>query len=225
MPAYNADRWIGEAIESCRAQTLTDWELCVFDDGSTDDTQNIVAACAKGEPRIRLRLGQHHGQAVALNGAWSMASGKYIAHLNADDLMRFDRLALQVSYLREHPEVDIVSTGMALFGDREEVRLGDGMQWRAFLNAEPRSGVCCASLMCGAETFRAVGPFDESLRTSGDDDWNLRALALGMRWGHIPEPLYLYRQHADSLSHRRRDEGYKNYCRSIAKHRAAIEAR
>jgi glycosyltransferase involved in cell wall biosynthesis len=225
MPAYNAGQWIGEAIESCQAQTMRDWKLRVFDDGSNDDTQDVVAVRARDDSRIHLRLSQHHGQAVALNGALGMACGEFIAHLNADDLMRPEKLARQVAYLREHPDIDIVSTGMVLFGDREGVRLGNGMQWRAFINADPRSGVCCASLMCRAETFRKVGPFDETLRTSGDDDWNLRALALGMRWGHIPEPLYLYRQHSDSLSHRRRDEGYLNYCRSIAKYRDAIEAR
>ena len=239
MPAYNAGRWIGEAIASVKAQTFGNWELCIAVDGSStaysgkteDERWKIVREEVTGRILSRCRIrwnfyGERTNYPVGFNLALRMASGKFIARLDADDSMRPEKLELQVAYLREHPEVDIVSTGMRIFGNGpDRVRPGRGMEWRPYLDMVPESGVCGPSIMSRCWVYNAIGGLDESDPAAPDEDWHMRTLVAGMRWGHIAEPLYLYRDHPDSESHRLHDEGIESYRRAAAKYRAAIEAR
>ena len=83
MPAYNAERWIGESIDSVRAQTLTDWELIVVDDGSTDGTAQVVRGYA--DPRVRLVCEENSGgPARPRNIGIRNARGRYVSLLDAD---------------------------------------------------------------------------------------------------------------------------------------------
>src|SRR5580700_1874042 len=107
MSVYNGERFIREAIDSVLSQTLRDWELIVVDDASTDSTRDILVEYR--DPRIRLlRNETNQKQAVCSNRGIAVASGRYIARLDADDVSLPSRLADQVSYLDAHPEVAMV---------------------------------------------------------------------------------------------------------------------
>lgn len=224
MPAYNAAKWIDEAIVSVRAQTFPDWQLCIVDDGSTDRTWLHVGCGIALDGRFAWKWKRHRGQAAAMNAAWRMARGKYIALLDTDDLIIPYKLERQVRFLEEHPEVDLVSTGMEIIwpDGRHELALGDGMIWRDYLAAKAGSGVCSASVMSRRKVWKRVGGWDESLPTSADEDWTLRVLAAGFRWGHIPEPLYIYRRRANSVSMNDHDLGMEIYRQQVEKYRAAV---
>lgn len=107
IPAHNRERFIGDAVNSILAQTLTDFELVVVDDGSTDATTALVSAI--GDPRVRLvRHERNRGIPAARNTGLEEAQGKYIAWLDSDDTARPHRLEEQVRFLESHPEVAMV---------------------------------------------------------------------------------------------------------------------
>lgn len=110
LPVYNAEKYLCEAIESVIAQSLTDWELIVTDDGSTDKSVEIVKHYLY-DKRIRLIVdGEHRGISYRLNQQVMEAKGDFFARMDADDVMLKDRLAVQLEYMREHPNVDICGT-------------------------------------------------------------------------------------------------------------------
>ncbi len=110
LPVYNAERWIGEAIVSILNQTYVDWELIITDDGSADKTDEVVRRFVDGRIRV-LKDCEHQGISSRINQQVAMARGEYFARMDADDVMLPERLALQVKYMQEHPEVDVCGTG------------------------------------------------------------------------------------------------------------------
>jgi len=108
---FNGERFIGEAIASILAQTLTMWELLVVDDGSTDATGEIVARIAATDPRIQLlrhRDGGNHGMSATRNVGIAAARGEYIGFLDADDMWMPHKLAEQVAILDAAPQTAMV---------------------------------------------------------------------------------------------------------------------
>jgi glycosyltransferase involved in cell wall biosynthesis len=108
MPAYNAERFIVEAIESVLAQTYPDWELLVVDDGSTDRTAELVSGF--DDPRIRMIRQQNGGESVARNTALENTRGEFLAFLDSDDQYLPNHLEETVQYLLQHPDRDAVYT-------------------------------------------------------------------------------------------------------------------
>lgn len=101
MPMYNSQDYVGDAISSVIAQTYPDWELLVIDDCSTDDSSAVVEQYMLNEPRIRLnRLDTNSGAGLARNRGIELASGEYIAFLDADDYWESAKLARQVEFMQ-----------------------------------------------------------------------------------------------------------------------------
>ncbi|HTK19974.1 MAG TPA: glycosyltransferase family A protein, partial [Mucilaginibacter sp.] len=107
MPAYNAGKYIREAIESVLRQTHCNFELLIVNDGSTDNTVCVVLSF--NDPRIVLVNKEHEGIAQALNTGLRLAEGHYVARFDADDICMPDRLEKQFNFLEDHP--DYVLTG------------------------------------------------------------------------------------------------------------------
>lgn len=107
MPAYNAGKYIREAIESVLQQTYRNFELLIVNDGSTDDTVSVILSF--NDPRIALVNKEHEGIAQALNTGLRLADGHYVARFDADDICMPDRLEKQFNFLEDHP--DYVLTG------------------------------------------------------------------------------------------------------------------
>lgn len=111
MPAFNASRFIGAAIDSVLAQTHPHWELLIVEDCSRDDTLVIVKNYANCDPRIRVfPQPRNQGVTEARNHALAQARGKYIAFLDSDDLWEPDKLSLQLDFMREH-QVQVCYSG------------------------------------------------------------------------------------------------------------------
>lgn len=102
MPAYNAGQYIREATASVLAQTFTDFELLIVNDGSQDDTAEVVASF--DDPRIRWIDCAHGGVAAALNRGLSMSRGRYIARFDADDICMPGRIETQYDFMESHPD-------------------------------------------------------------------------------------------------------------------------
>ena len=105
MAAYNAERFVGEAVESILKQTFTDYEFIIVNDGSTDNTLNVLQEYAAHDKRIALVSRANRGIGATRNELLRMARGEYIATMDADDVAIETRLALQVAFLDAHAEV------------------------------------------------------------------------------------------------------------------------
>jgi len=110
MPVYNAEKYLPEAIESILSQSFADFEFIIINDGSTDGTPAILDFCRSRDGRIRLYHQNNQGVVAALNLGCRIASGKYIARMDADDISLNSRLEKQVSYLERHTDVGVLGT-------------------------------------------------------------------------------------------------------------------
>ena len=113
VPAYNAEAFIGECIESVLAQTFTDFELLIVDDGSEDRTCEVISKYT--DPRIRLIRNPHHF-VKSRNTLLDQAHGTYIAFIDADDRMLPNRLQIQYDYMEANPGIDVLGGGVLAFG-------------------------------------------------------------------------------------------------------------
>jgi glycosyltransferase involved in cell wall biosynthesis len=204
MPAYNVAPYIRAAIESVLDQTFPDLEVLVIDDGSTDATFEIAAACAARDPRVRVLHQPNGGISTARNHGLRAASGDVIAILDSDDLWAPAYLATQVRILEQRPDIDIVTGNAWFLGGRLS-----GQPARPVPDLRPapdlariladETAVFIMSIF-RRRVYETIGGFDEFLRTNEDYDFWLRAAAAGFRFYRNDEPLGHYRQRDDSLS-------------------------
>ena len=204
MPAYNVAPYIGDAIRSALAQTFTDFEVIVVDDGSKDDTADVVRELARQDPRIQLVQQSNRGLAGARNSALRAARGELFALLDSDDLWEPEFLAEQVAILEAQPDVDIVTgNGWYLNGAKH------GQLARPF--PDPRPDPTLASILADEwsvfimtvfrrRVYTTVGTFDEDMRSNEDYDFWLRAAIAGCVFARNDRPLGHYRVRTDSLS-------------------------
>lgn len=108
---YNAEQYLGQAIQSVINQSFSSWELILLDDGSTDKSIDIAKSYAAEDSRISVHSdGCNKGLAKRLNELVSISRGHYFARMDADDIMHQDRLMEQYNYLQSHPEVNVLGT-------------------------------------------------------------------------------------------------------------------
>jgi glycosyltransferase involved in cell wall biosynthesis len=215
-PTYNYGALIGETLESLRRQTLEDWECVVVDDGSTDDTAEVVALEARRDPRVRYVRQANQRQAVAKNTGLARARGRYLQFLDADDLIERRKLELQVEYLESHADVDIVYGGARFFRTQSPGELlhsmgDDDRPWMPQVSGRGAE-VLGALVRDNAVVINAplvrrgvadrVGPFDPVLPPAEDWDYWLRCALAGARFefADMPETLALVRAHPTSSS-------------------------
>lgn len=204
MPAYNVEPYIGDAIESVLAQTFTDYELLIIDDGSTDGTAEIARRFAGRDSRVKLIQQENRGLAAARNTALRHATGELMALLDSDDLWMPRFLRAQIAVLHARPAVDIVTGNARTLGSHE-----DGLPARPWPDPRPwpnlRTILTDELSVFIMSVFRrrvydTIGGFDEMLRTNEDFDFWLRAALAGFAFARNDEPLGSYRRRDDSLS-------------------------
>lgn len=118
MPAYNAERFLADAIQSILAQTFRDFELLIIDDGSTDKTPNLLEAFASTDPRIRVHRHEvNRGMTAAMNQGVKMARGRLVARMDADDVSVPHRFERQVAYLDGHPDIAVVGSWVRIINE------------------------------------------------------------------------------------------------------------
>lgn len=199
MPAYNQAAYVAQAIESVFAQTYEDWELIIVDDGSTDNTADVVRRFASSLTYI---YQSNRGCPAALNRAFKMSKGQYISILGSDDLLLPRALEILSHFLDANPSIDIVySDGYVCDEQGNNIgRLSNhrympyGETLDSFVVTSPVPGVNSA-MMRRSRLEKLDGPFDEAML--GYEDWDLfiRLAALGCRFGYVNELTCKYRIH------------------------------
>lgn len=117
MPVWNGDRFIAEAIESILNQTERNFEFLIVDDGSTDETPEILAGLARRDPRIRVIRLEHGGIVAALNHGLAECQTEWVARMDADDIAHPRRLEMQLQAVGKHPRAVLCHTQVEYFGD------------------------------------------------------------------------------------------------------------
>lgn len=117
MPTYNDAAYLRQAMDSILSQTFSQFEFIIVNDGSTDNTEEIVRSC--NDSRIRyFRNEVNKGNAYTRNVGMSKATGRYIAIMDSDDISLPDRVGLQIDYLEKHPEIDILGGAVEFFDEK-----------------------------------------------------------------------------------------------------------
>lgn len=180
IPAYNAEEFIAETLESALAQTLKDIEVIVIDDGSKDGTASVVQAY----PGVRYIRQANGGVSTARNHGAQLAQGEFLAFLDSDDLWHPDKLRQQVQAMRQHPDSVFCRTAFTYqHGDAEAVRTGAARQdaphqiISELLPSFLHPYLATSTVMVSKAAFEEAGGFDASLRIAEDVDFYLRVLA------------------------------------------------
>jgi glycosyltransferase involved in cell wall biosynthesis len=176
LTTYNRPETTCEAVESVLAQTFDDFELIVVDDGSTDDTEAVLARYGA---RIRYLRKENGGEASARNVGLQAARGALIAFLDDDDVWLPEKLAVQEAYQRQHPEVGVIYTGCERFDERGRVRDPSGRAPRSgfvFREFVEEYFIIFSTLMVPRVVIERVGGFDEDYLRGDDVDFMGRAL-------------------------------------------------
>jgi hypothetical protein len=200
MPVWNGEKFLAAAIESILAQSLSDFELIVVDDGSTDGTLGIVDQHA--DPRLRLLRLEHGGIVTALNTGIAAARSDLIARMDADDIAHPTRLEKQFGAMASNPEVALCHTNIELIGGPAgRARLPHFPRTAALIAAQLcfRSPITHATVVFRKEAFLAAGGYLAEERHAEDFGLWGRLIRLGAVVG-LPEKLLQFRVHSDSIS-------------------------
>ena len=216
IPTYNSAQYICEAIESVLNQTYKDFEIIVVDDGSTDNTKEVIKPYLN---KIKYIYQQNSGPSAARNRGIKEAKGEYIAFLDADDIWLPQKLELQIKFMEKEKEVGLIFSDMILFNEKGIIK-NSFLKEKLFFNKlsiKPLSStekviydnvfnallqenfIPTNTVIVKKECFNKVGFFDETLFSVEDRDMWLR-IGLFYDIGFINFPLVLTRFHETNIS-------------------------
>ncbi|MHC4616154.1 MAG: glycosyltransferase [Planctomycetota bacterium] len=204
MPAYNADEYIAEAIESVLIQNYRNFELVVVNDGSTDDTENIVTHFK--DDKIKYFYKPNSGAASARNFAIKKSHGDFIINLDTDDMITPDFIAKHLQEIQRHPHADLVYCDDCLIDENgKPIRVIERPEYserRLLIRDLFRCGfpIVPFRTFIRRSVFDKIGLYDEQLSVAEDYDMMRRFVRDNLEIHHLKAALYLRRMTSDSLS-------------------------
>lgn len=201
IPAYNCAPYIREAVESALDQLDPPPEVVVVDDGSTDDTHQVLLPYLN---RIQYVYQENQGQSAARNHGLHLSQGEYVVFLDADDILLPDTLSEKLACLEMEPSLGMIHSGVRLVDEKGEM-LEDVEPWHDVPRLDLETCVLYKPVYVGAMMLRRiwlehVGGFDPSLRWAEDVDLLLRLALGGCKMGWLHRPSVKYRQHDKSIT-------------------------
>lgn len=202
MPVYNGEAFLSEAIDSILNQTFADFEFIIIDNASTDKTPEILASYASRDSRIRVHLQEKRGVAHAVNLAVSLATSRYIARMDSDDISLPARFQQQFDFLENHPEIGVLGGAACMITaagqvlrlvhpPRSDSEIRSAMdRWSVMLNP---------TVMMRRNIALAVGPSRQQAKGAIDYDFLLRALQHS-QFANLDDAVLQYRIHANQVS-------------------------
>lgn len=168
-PCYNASRFISQTIDSVLSKTFTDWEMIIVDDGSKDDSSDIVEKYVKKDSRIRLIQQPNGGSANARNHGIREATGRYIALLDADDLWLPQFLEKQIEFMKEKKAICVYSSYKRIDENSNEIL--KPLICRSFVNYKKMQITNFIGCLTGLYDSSKYGKkyLDEKLKSIRDD--------------------------------------------------------
>ncbi|MBW7842788.1 MAG: glycosyltransferase family 2 protein [Ignavibacterium sp.] len=203
MPVYNAEKFIGQAVQSILNQTFKNFELIIINDGSTDKSEKIIENFS--DNRIRYFSFKNKGVSASRNYGISVSLGKFIALMDADDISDSERLEKQLNFLMDNSHIQVVGTNCEIINQYGKVirkkKFPEYHEQIEFL-APLFNSMCFASIMILKENLLKIGGYKEDLIGAEDHELLLRLLLGGFKVKNIQENLYMYRRVSDSISHK-----------------------
>lgn len=201
IPTYNYGNFISEAVESVLAQTFPIFEIIVVDDGSSDNTEEVIKQFGD---KVRHIKQKNSGVCAARNNGVKNAGGDFIAFLDADDTWLPEKIEKQIARFDQDDQIGLVHCGMREFdsesGETVRLHLAGEEGWVAndlLLFEKPVIIGCGGSILVSREAFEAVGGFDINLKVGEDWDFCYR-LARKFKVGFVREILADYRHHGNN---------------------------
>lgn len=203
LPVYNGERYLRDAIDSILVQSLSDWELIVVNDCSTDHTSEILDDYSRADSRIRvINNGKNQKLPRSLNIGFSHASGEYLTWTSDDNCYLPEALETMAEYLDHSAEMMVVANMYYIDADGQV--FGHAEKYSPEHIYENNSVGAC--FMYRHELLESVGGYDPEMFLVEDYEYWLRILFRYGKIGHIDRRLYLYRKHRESLSSTRINE-------------------
>jgi len=204
IPTYNHARFIAQTLASALRQSYRDFEIILVNDGSTDDTVRRIKPFLR---QIRYFYQPNSGPGAAYNLGLKHSRAEFVAFLNSDDLWAPDKLAQQVTYFQDHPEIGLVHTNFEEIDVEGETiksnihRIKFPAIGKCLENLIYGSSVACSSVMVKRSWLQKVGLFDVVRRASPacDFDLLLRLSEQGCLFGYLPKVLTKYRRHPSGI--------------------------
>ena len=204
IPAYNAEKYIAEALDSVLAQTYPIHEIIVIDDGSTDKTAEVVHRYINSRTRelanplnLKYFYQENRGPAAARNSGIREATGEYIAFLDADDTWMPEKLARQIEKFNESPDAGLVHAKRIRIdesGAEQETRKRHIPEGFIFDSLLRDNFICCSSTLVKKQCFDDVGLFDEHREIAKSEDYDMwLRIARQYQIGYVDLPLIKYR--------------------------------
>lgn len=210
IPVFNGECYLSEAINSILQQTFSPLEVIVADDGSTDRTQEIIAAFGE---RVRCVAQANEGPSRARNLGIRAAIGEFIAFLDADDLWHAEKLERQMERFRVRPELDYCVTRCQNFWVSE--LQAEAEKYCDHRISRPMAGYVSGTLIARRSLFDKVGKFDPNLSHGDSTEWFLRAGNEGAVGELLPEVLMYRRLHSGNRSRLRASQSKEQYLQLI----------
>jgi len=205
MSVYNGEQFLSEAIESVLAQTFTDFEFLIVDDGSCDSSPQIISHYASLDARIRPIIRENKGLIASLNEILEIARAPIVARMDADDASMPDRFAVQKAFLEQNPDHGVVGAWSDEFDEHGRpiayTESDQPVAYRELLYAiESREQLIChPTAMYRRDIVRAVGGYHAAFRHCEDYDLWLR-LANATKLANVPQRLLKYRRHSGQVT-------------------------
>lgn len=221
IPVRNGAKFITDALASLSRQIILPDEILVVDDGSTDNTVEVVLAASNSNPAIKLLKGPQKGPGPARNVAMEQASGDIITFLDADDLWPADKLHVQLQRLNKEPRVDVVSGFIRYFDklSRQKLAPADDSRINDIFHVHLGAAVFRRSV------FEKLGHFHEDLLYSEDVDLLLKIREADIPMAILKHVTLYYRRHENAMTTTVTPEESKSFntaiFRSIMRRRAA----
>jgi glycosyltransferase involved in cell wall biosynthesis len=203
IPAYNAERYIAETIESVINQTYKNWELIIVDDGSIDNTALIIQTYLIN-PRVQYKYQHNSGVSITRNNGIKFSKGDYIAFLDADDVWTADYLEYKIYILNQHLDVGVVTSNGQLidrnsnklklrFKGLDENAIKDIIEFKKGYDTSP------SNIVCKKEVVGKIKGFNTELSNAADKLFILKA-ALITKIYCVKKELIFYRIHPNNMS-------------------------
>lgn len=200
LSVYNGGKYIKEAVESILNQTFKDFEFIIIDDGSTDTTASVLDSFK--DPRIiRLVNKNNIGLVQSLNKGLHVASGEFVARMDADDMSVSDRFEKQIDFLEKHPDVGVLGTAMQQVDAKGKIlsvfqspEKHDDILYRMLFD----TALAHATVMMRKDVVMQAGGYDPKFIHVEDTElWS--RLILKTKFANLPEALYIRRLHKNSI--------------------------
>ena len=201
IPVYNGDRYLSEAIESVLGQTYRDWEIIAVDDGSTDNSPQILRQYGD---KIQYLSQANLGVAASRNAGLSAATGEFVAFLDQDDILLPHKLATQVELLEQNFALGMANSGWQIIDDAGNIRAAVE-PWHKIPNLDAANLIIWKPVFLGAMLFRRswlkrLAGFNPNLSQTPDVELVMRLAKMGCPAAWVEQTTVQYRQHEANAS-------------------------